>query len=481
MLDVNEFIHEKMHHMISELCEGLTNDGWSKERIGRVLITHFAMNYLCGFEEFTTAYHETAKEEQLRFLQTAISKVLKESYPNEYNEETRSCNVIVEPYMDDEISLEKVKSILESNDPRMTLIEYLNTEMYEDALSEESSKIVSAVWDEIWSDENFADSVEITDEDLYEAVYEQFSCEINEKFFLKKKYPVNIFLDTGDGNYDYTCNDLDRYDSAKEFPEVSSILWLCGQQGYSVEQVAAVISDAEASNIPEDGFLGSVRREIYNASSSMLATSFLCEMTLDNLIDLNVAIHAQERHGRYYDASQNPYCGTITLGTKTETGLYDLWYGCGSVLEIELEKPVEIPIKYIRSALPDGCDGYSIARVYGVTSNLWRDTLQKLDPINPFATVFIDHYYVVEDLQIRGVLNIEKFTNFEDAMTAYLALPKDKLKAMGVEKKSNPLPGCLDMIQCVEGQDKIIQDYLKVDGWSNSEILDLIEKIQNRI
>ena len=58
------------------------------------------------------------------------------------------------------------------------------------------------------------------------------------------------------------------------------------------------------------------------------------------------------------------------------TGLYDPWGGGGSVFEIELEKDVEIPLRIVRSAMPDGCDGAaSIAEVYGMCSSAWRDTL----------------------------------------------------------------------------------------------------------
>ena len=48
------------------------------------------------------------------------------------------------------------------------------------------------------------------------------------------------------------------------------------------------------------------------------------------------------------------------------------------MLEIELERDVELPIKYIDSALPDGSRGYSAESVYGVSSSLWSDRAVKI-------------------------------------------------------------------------------------------------------
>ena len=90
---------------------------------------------------------------------------------------------------------------------------------------------------------------------------------------------------------------------------------------------------------------------------------------------------------------------------------------------------------------------------------------------------FIGHYYVVEDLQVRGALQLKEYSTFEEAMAAYQSLPTDKIKALGVQNTRTPLPGSLDLIQCKDGQDTLIRDYERVDGWGNPEILKLVEKI----
>ena len=105
----------------------------------------------------------------------------------------------------------------------------------------------------------------------------------------------------------------------------------------------------------------------------MNTVTFLVEMTLKDLMELNRLIKLQERNGRFFDARKNPYCGYIIIEKATETGLYDPWNGGGSVFEIELERDVKLPIKYIRSALPDGGDGYSIEGVYGMCGSAWKE------------------------------------------------------------------------------------------------------------
>ena len=90
---------------------------------------------------------------------------------------------------------------------------------------------------------------------------------------------------------------------------------------------------------------------------------------------------------------------------------------------------------------------------------------------------FIHHYYVVEDLQVRGALQLKEYGTFEEAMAAYQSLPTDKIKALGVQNTRTPLPGSLDLIQCKDGQDTLIKDYERVDGWQTPEILELVGKI----
>ena len=93
---------------------------------------------------------------------------------------------------------------------------------------------------------------------------------------------------------------------------------------------------------------------------------------------------------------------------------------------------------------------------------------------------FIDHFYVAEDIEKRGSLNIREYRLLEDALRNYLELPSDKKKALGV-MNTHPLPGSLDLIQCIDGYDTIIQDYTKVEGWQNPEVMDVLTQIEQAV
>ena len=90
---------------------------------------------------------------------------------------------------------------------------------------------------------------------------------------------------------------------------------------------------------------------------------------------------------------------------------------------------------------------------------------QQREPEKPF----VQQFYVVTDLQTNP-MQIEKFGNLDDAMFCYQQVPNFHLKALGVEKTPDPLPGSLDIMQCKNGIDTIVEDYKKVPGWDNPYI-----------
>ncbi len=98
-----------------------------------------------------------------------------------------------------------------------------------------------------------------------------------------------------------------------------------------------------------------------------------------------------------------------------------------------------------------------------------RDRGLSQDGKEPSEKPFIDHYYVVEDLGVRGPLAIKEYQNLEEALSAYFALPNDNLKALGIQN-TNPMPGSLDLIQCQNGIDTMTMDYTAVEVWNNPEV-----------
>ncbi len=78
-------------------------------------------------------------------------------------------------------------------------------------------------------------------------------------------------------------------------------------------------------------------------------------------------------------------------------------------------------------------------------------------------------------------MKIERFGNLDDAMAQYQALPSHYMKALGVEKNPDPLPGSLDVLQCRNGIDTIVEDYKTVPGWDNPYIQNhVVQPLQGR-
>jgi hypothetical protein len=158
----------------------------------------------------------------------------------------------------------------------------------------------------------------------------------------------------------YTGNPDDEID------DKAGIVFLGKSQGYSKLELHDALREGDIAD--PHGFLETLRQELANLPSEISILTFLARMSLKDAIALNELIKAH--------SDKN-----VVIDKKAETGLYDPWSGGGSVLEIELEKDVVLPIKYIRSAMPDGYDGYySIEKTYGVVRSIWRADVVKEIP-----------------------------------------------------------------------------------------------------
>lgn len=111
-------------------------------------------------------------------------------------------------------------------------------------------------------------------------------------------------------------------------------------------------------------------------------------------------------------------------------------------------------------------------------ANVFQSNTRSAEPTQPKQ--FIAHFYVAEDIQKRGALDIKEFHSLEDALNAYHKLPNNQRKALGA-MNTEVLPGSLDFVQCVDGKDTIIQDYTKVAGWQNAEVLNSIAQIERSL
>ena len=305
-----------------------------------------------------------------------LERVVREIIEDEYgtiSERDGGC-LIYEMYADyrDKMDDKTASEILCSDDPMQTFEEKLD-EWYFDSQIYYENELMEVIL------EKLGDGYGEYEDKIRELMRDCICFDFPRKHFLKQEFCVDIMLDTGDGNYDYSLNSV--YPCWYGRPEwthddKAGIVWLAKQQGYKKREFRKAMNEGDLKD--PKGFLQSMRQELANLPSSMSTVTFLVRMTLEDLIELNELIRLQDRNGRHYDATENPYCGYIVLDKKTETGLYDPWSGGGSVFEIELEKDVRLPIRFIRSALPDGGDGYSIDEVYGMCGSCWRDTVKKI-------------------------------------------------------------------------------------------------------
>ena len=205
--------------------------------------------------------------------------------------------------------------------------------------------------------------------ELGEEIYEEYEGDImdwvNENVYFNPPYEhyekqevlVNIIVDTGDGNYDYTLNNFLNYCAPNiadlEIEKESSVLWLVEQQGYTKEDLIDVI---KFEYNKENKFLDSLNDELFNSCTMMNALTFSVKIELGELIDL-------------LDDPRD-----IVLAKDTSCGLVDFWQGSGSLLNIHLDKEVVIPEECARVTI-DGSVGYSIREIYGMCPSFWTETI----------------------------------------------------------------------------------------------------------
>lgn len=274
----------------------------------------------------------------------------------------------------DEMDDSTLKEIMASEDPEQTFYEKM-FEWYQDAEWEIERNLLEAV---VASIETAAPTETYDEDEIKDEIRELVSIDYPYEHFLKQEFCVNIFVDTGDGNYDYVLNCVYPHYNGRcgeVIDDKASILWLARQQGYTKTDLNKALRKGDIKD--PHGFLESMRQEVINHGSHMAILTFLARMTLEEIFELNELLKLKDRNGHFYDAEKRPYCGYILIDKKAECGLYDPWGGGGSILELQLEKDVRLPIRFIRSATVDGGDGCSIRNVYGTDSSIYREDVVK--------------------------------------------------------------------------------------------------------
>jgi hypothetical protein len=256
----------------------------------------------------------------------------------------------------DDIDSDTMRKFFDNDNPQDAFYELINDGyFYAELETQESTvKLVEKYLNEV-NEDIFAEHGDFIIEWLQDHVYFEYPY----KHYLNQDVCINILVDAGDANYDYTLNNLFNWYRNQDIDmadlKESSLVWLMKQQGYTHDEITDFIVNYNTQN---SKFLESIQQESANCSSSMSALTFFVKMTLEEAFELHDLLKAKTGEA-------------IVLGKDTACGLYDPWGGAGGVLEIELEKDVVLPIKLIDSALPDGGRGYSIREIYGLCLSFW--------------------------------------------------------------------------------------------------------------
>lgn len=212
------------------------------------------------------------------------------------------------------------------------------------------------------------------------------------KSFDKQEVDVVISLDVGDMNYDFTCNDVlnwyGRDNEKNELDPNSPIKWLAKQQRKLTELKRALkeerldqSTDFQQEKYEYSKFVKTTVQELQNVCSAMNTLIFLCKMSVKEFCELKELIKSEEELNKSYHYDERKGTKTFTISKNATCGLYDIWSGGGSVLEIELEKDVVIPTKAIFDIWIDcrGCNangrGYDVADVYGICRSAFNGTV----------------------------------------------------------------------------------------------------------
>lgn len=294
----------------------------------------------------------------------------------------------IEIYCDyrDELSKTQIKEIMQSENPR---------EKFQDILWDYDDW---SEWDGLF--EYIRSRLNEEEKEMYinnqteinDWLYEKYSFHLPEEHF-NKSVKVNIMLDTGNMNYDFTCDNVLNWDgrfSNGEFDRNSSMLWLAEQQGKSEllkrccreSMLKWELDEQEHKETTEceDGFIISAMHELANLTCHMGTMTFLVDMTLFDLFKIHEAIKAESELNESYHLEDRKGTGYIVLDKSTMCGLFNTWQGGGSLLEVECENDIVIPIKCIFDAVVDGTNiyGWDVDSVYSLVGTAWQPTLKEI-------------------------------------------------------------------------------------------------------
>lgn len=382
----NKYLHnvslkEHAKWLMEELDGYQGNDAFDTESAKRL------MNTLKDFSASLDAGIANTREEYEQQVASVAVDTLKESdHVLTVRSGRYAGKLEVEFYAsyDDELSSEDINTILDEDNPDSVFAGKI-----EDAYDDEYNRTVETLKDEVKDAVlmklgGIDDINDIVTNAIDENVIFQYPFE----HYLKQEVRVPIMLDTGDAGHDYTLNCLMDPDAEHPTPwmhEHSSALWLAKQQGYTEAQLVEALQAENVDDI-KDEFLRGLCVEVDSVANRVGQLVFLTKLSVKELLALNMAMKTGE--------------GSITI-TDPYCGLFDKVNGAGG-MELSVNKPVEIPVKFIQSAKVDVSHtrnpiwNFGIQETFDFIGKVWKDSVQ-LKAKFDFPKAVTDAFDVFED------------------------------------------------------------------------------------
>ena len=306
----------------------------------------------------------------MKDIKELVMDYLAENYAREKKEDGNYHFEIYVAY-NDEIDDSTAQEIFEDDSPRDILLEKLwdwYQEQEWDIIDNLVDDFKKKIDPELLEDADIIEDGNLDDEDIREEFMDIIYVDYPEDWALSQEFCFNIIVSNGDDNYDFWINEhiVDEDGKVDENAEKAGLVWLAKQQGYTLEEVVEALNNNPTIQQMKL-FPSSINNEVYNGYGCE-ALTFCVKMTLGQAIELKEKMKENQN-------------GSIVLDKRVTCGLFDLWGGAGSILDISCEKDIEIPFENIWKLYVDEKRSRkydSIHNVYGTTDVLWKDYLKEI-------------------------------------------------------------------------------------------------------
>lgn len=183
-------------------------------------------------------------------------------------------------------------------------------------------------------------------------------------------------------NATYYAREMVKLEKATN--QINFIEWIKNRDGeddlYVRTQLTELCQEYDIKIFKYDrsNFVETCITELENCSHYMTALQFMVKMPLKQIIEIKQKI-ADMENDKDFDKYNPTECkkdyGYIVLDKSTYCGLFETWGDGGSLMEIELEKDVKLPLKYLWNII----DNKGYQDCCSVVESCWRETIKEIN------------------------------------------------------------------------------------------------------